>query len=285
MPWLPRAAYSPNPLTDTTSDEKGREMSHETAIVVGDRFSEFAKNRNVVKISDLLTALEQTDALVDKNLILAQGVSDAELMELHKLLSQAERNDIAVLEYPSRASSELTHKVAPENIMISVPQPLADGRYGADLIIDDSNEVLADHQTGQHIQGMALIEAARQLWTAVTEMFLMPSGPRCNFVIESVNVSFSQFIFPLRGTMTYELVNKSSNAVETVFDCKIVISQCGTPATEVCGRYRVIDARISAKHEALAARKAIANSIDQSAFALGIHPAVAGTGTTMFEGA
>ncbi|ETS33145.1 A-factor biosynthesis repeat protein [Photorhabdus khanii NC19] len=57
--------------------------------------------------------------------------------------------------------------------MIGVAEKVNKNLFSLPLLIDERCELMADHQTGQHIQGMILIEACRQTFIAVTEEFYM----------------------------------------------------------------------------------------------------------------
>ncbi|MDP1217553.1 AfsA-related hotdog domain-containing protein, partial [Klebsiella pneumoniae] len=65
------------------------------------------------------------------------------------------------------------HKRKKANILITSPEKRDEDNYCARLILQDASELLCDHQTGQHIQGMVLIEAARQTIIATSEKFLL----------------------------------------------------------------------------------------------------------------
>lgn len=62
--------------------------------------------------------------------------------------------------------------------------------------------------TGQHLQGMLLIEGARQMMTAVMENYFLDKEKRgCSyFILDRVDVSFKQFAFPLELILKYEVL-------------------------------------------------------------------------------
>jgi len=102
-----------------------------------------------------------------------------------------------------RASGAYTHKRQPRNIMISEPQQGADAEYVATLLADDSCAEMSDHLSGKHIQGMVLIEAARQMVLAVGEKFFISAAHRGqrSFVTHHIEAQFHDFVLPLEVEM------------------------------------------------------------------------------------
>jgi hypothetical protein len=233
------------------------EMQQDLTIVVGDRFREFAQNPSVQSISEYLAAARAGLALMQP-VAFGQGLSQQAISDLCEVCP----GEIISTErvWADQAS---THKRAPKNIMISVPRALSDRRFEADLILDDSNEVMEDHQTGQHIQGIALLEAGRQLWTAVTERFLLAAekDKRTRFVIDDVQSRFMNFVFPLPCRISLNIVEFASTDIEKAISVHVEFEQNGQLAATVDGRYRVIDERINARQELIAARRAIKDFI------------------------
>lgn len=234
---------------------------HNPTIVVGDRFSDFASNPHVLPVSVFLDQLANSGTH-DFNrtpwVVVGQGLSQRALLAI----TEATPHPVIDRPLPQPASSAQTHKRAGKNILISAPKAVDGQTYRCDLFLDDSNEVMEDHQTGQHIQGLALIEAARQLWTAVSEEFLLPKDRKTRFVIDSLNTTFSNFVFPLPCAMTLEVLGVEKQSFQSLFQVRITFIQNGTLTTQVDARYRVIDERISARQEAIAARKAVDHTIE-----------------------
>jgi hypothetical protein len=61
--------------------------------------------------------------------------------------------------------------------MLSLPRRVSESCFEADVLVDDAGEHMSDHVSGQHLPGMVLIEAARQMILAVTEEFFSESLP------------------------------------------------------------------------------------------------------------
>ncbi|PTW62032.1 A-factor biosynthesis hotdog protein [Breoghania corrubedonensis] len=227
-------------------------MAKDVAILVGDRFDNFARNPEVFCLSDFM-ATTRLGAPVEKRVCLGQGLSPEEVEELGTVVPSCAMAGTT----PQRADHALTHKRVAKNIMISPPRRIEADRFVADLLLDDENEVIADHQTGQHIQGLALIEAARQTWTAVSEAFLLNHDRPTRFVLESVNSSFESFLFPLPAELSLELLEVSRAPMQSVFHVRVVVTQVDRTAATIEARYRVIDERINDRQETFAARAAV----------------------------
>lgn len=126
----------------------------------------------------------------------------------------------------ARATKRFAHKSRSENILISTPRKLADRKFEMDLCFSSQNEFFLDHMTGMHIQGMALIEAARQAFLAVTEShFLDGSSEDYYFVIKSMDTSFQNFVFPFDATLTYDITKISPKKTRLGVEATITITQ------------------------------------------------------------
>ena len=199
--------------------------------VVGDRFSEFSSNESVIKVSELDELLSQSDASVGPNMLfmLGQGVAMA---QAHSIMEKARRHGIeASFWFPSleKAGHHLSHKHDPENIMISVPRKKDAENYELDVLIDEHCVEMSDHITGQHIQGMVLIEVSRQAFLAVTELFFLEvNEPSRYFVINSFNVNYNDFVFPLSARVKYQVQNvERINRKKSSFKVYMEIEQGG----------------------------------------------------------
>ncbi|WP_059012122.1 AfsA-related hotdog domain-containing protein [Streptomyces specialis] len=231
-------------------------MSPEALVVVGDRFEEFLANRGTVPVSVLLDRLRAGELPESLALAIGQGLTDNQLAELRDLMSGAAAG------IPHRAERALTHKHRAENVLVGPVRRLAEDRFTADLVLDERVEVLADHLTGQHIPAITILEAARQLWTVVTEQYLIAGTERTRFVIGSVNSSFHSFVFPMPATLRYELLGHSTTPVGAIYRCRVGVHHGDEPAAAVVeAEYRVIPEKLSAKQEAMAARRAIAAQV------------------------
>lgn len=253
-------------------------MSTTTLVVVGDRFSEFLGNRGTISASSLLLRLRsartgRTTGITPAQVQVGQGLTTDQRDELALLLGRAPGAD-GTDAVPTVAGRRLTHKHDPKNAMIGHPTQLARDSFVADLIIDERTETLEDHLTGQHIPAIALTEAARQMWTAVTEEFLLErDGQAKRFVVISIASTFRSYVFPLPATVAFELLDRARTGAGEAFTCRIEVRQGTGVAVEIRGEYRVVPEAVSNKQESMAARRALAAATGAAAVAVAPKPA------------
>lgn len=209
--------------------------------LVGDKFKGFLNNPCVISISSLEAQIKAYDInkSTDRYIIyVGQGVESARLNTLRQHIFSKNLADIYQLEmrgFPDKASNLLTHKYKLENIMISEPIRMQDTIFSSALRLDDNCAEMSDHVTGQHLQGMVLIEAARQMTLAVTEKYYISpqSQGKMSFVTDSLKTSFKSYLFPLDIELKY-IINKIRGFEENQrFDTTTQFIQHGKVATEV----------------------------------------------------
>lgn len=134
-------------------------------IVVGNKFHNFTNIQGAMTVSEFSGLVEEgfNGKVAPTKIIFGQGVSDSWVVHLKSKLDLLDikievAGDKSIL---ARTSGRLSHKVKRHNILISDPLISGSQKYVMNLCIDDECELMADHTTGSHIQGMILIEAAR----------------------------------------------------------------------------------------------------------------------------
>ncbi|MGH3785436.1 MAG: AfsA-related hotdog domain-containing protein [Pseudonocardiaceae bacterium] len=246
-------------------------MPHDALVVVGDRFKDFLANRGTISASALLGRLRDRSEPRNLSVLIGQGLTAEQLSEAAQLV-ESDPDASVTGGVPAFVEQGVTHKHNPKNVMIGTPVRVAADRFVADLLIDERTEVLEDHLTGQHIPAITLMEAARQTWTAVTEMFFLQDAPPQRFVISSMQSVFHKYVFPLPATVAYQLLDRQDNAVGQVFACSIGVYQADVLVAQIDAEYRLIPEVFSAKHESMAARQAVASQLgrmEQAADKLG----------------
>jgi hypothetical protein len=92
--------------------------------------------------------------------------------------------------------------------------------------VSDTNEMVLDHGSSDHLSGMVLMEAGRQMSLAVTETYFIPPGPqRRRFVIHSWKTDFRRFLVPLEAEMILKLGTKEggrSGSLRFSVTCEVV---------------------------------------------------------------
>lgn len=200
--------------------------------IIGDKFKDFANLTSLITISEFKDLLSLPSTMIPKNTsyLIAQGVSISDLnqvldlMELRglkKLLPIVNAEQII----KSKESSNLVHKHKPENIMITKPNMIGGDTFTSFLCIDENCAEMSDHVTGKHIQGMVLIEAARQMMLSVTETYFLSENEKNNsyFVLNYVNTTLNQFTFPLDIGLHY-YVNQSERSSKGILKSTVTIS-------------------------------------------------------------
>ena len=195
----------------------------EKLIVVGEKFTDFAeRNENVLTVNEFERFVWSGEIQNVKKIIIGQGVELDDISRTICIIRQHypdKINKIVNLQelyyQNNRDHQKLVHKRKKENILITSPERIDSNNYSAKLILQDSSELLCDHQTGQHIQGMVLIEAARQTIIATSEKYLLQEAgitiSEKYFTLTSLNVSFSSFVFPLPVTVTLNVLSKKAH--------------------------------------------------------------------------
>lgn len=188
----------------------------------------------------MIEALSKNSEILDNATVIpGQGVSESDILKILSLASENVDTEFLRLRQ-ARAGMSETHKRRSVNSIISSPRQISEDLYEADLLLDERSELMNDHQTGQHIQGMILIEAARQLFLAVTERFFIANSENNGyyFVINKIDTRYMAFVFPIGATLRYEILEKSiENSERLSFHVKITVTQTEVDATEVIVKF------------------------------------------------
>ncbi len=229
-----------------------------TLIVVADEFTEFTSDKPVVTLSQLRAMLSLPEHMLSGpvQLLPGQGLSDLEIADLLKqILVQdpaGNRWDTTPFRNLSdRADAEFSHKRKSCNTLIGSPTKVAENTYSLDLRIDHGCELMGDHQTGQHIQGMLLVEAARQSFLAVTEKYLLTDmEEKTYFVITSMTTEFNGFVFPLPAHIEYRVLSCDVNERRHKYQVEMDFIQGGEPRTRVGYAFTVYPHQVISEKEA-----------------------------------
>jgi A-factor biosynthesis hotdog domain len=224
---------------------------HNLPILVADSFSTFANLPQVLPVSRLMDQIELGEG-APSVVILGQGVTES---WVGNLKSAARRSGINLEilgeeRLTERASRSSSHKRRRENVLITEPRMLSSSLFEADIVIDEGCELLLDHSTGYHLQGMVLIEAGRQMFLAVIERHLRRGRPSYA-VINHLNTKFYSFAFPLPMTMVMTLSHQeSANEHSDGYTVEIDFNQNGRTITRIETKFTAIDPDVIASKEA-----------------------------------
>ncbi len=213
-------------------------MSDKTATsicVVGDRFAGFAVHERVQALSSFVGGLRAgvyDDIRGPLVLRGGQGIGGYEWDYIRGALRRRGLEERVVLHDrpPVLAERAEAHKHREENVLIADLGRHDDQVFHAALRLHGDNELLLDHQTGQHTQGMVVVEAARQMFLAVTERYYTHRWPerRYYFVINSLATTFENFLFPVDARIRYLIQSAElSDPGRLEFTARVDIEQGG----------------------------------------------------------
>ncbi|POM26376.1 A-factor biosynthesis hotdog domain protein [Actinomadura rubteroloni] len=204
--------------------------------VVGDRFAPFADGTGALTVSGLVAALRARAYEGDLVLIEGQGIDARDWERIRAELTRAGVTaDIRENDTGPLARDTEIHKHREENVLIAGLEQTGETTFRAALRLHNDEELLLDHQGG-HVQGMVVLEAARQMFLAVSERYHASRWPghRYGYVLESMETKFRTFLYPLAATIEYEVLSVGLDDPEHLtFDVRIHIMQSGLPAATI----------------------------------------------------
>ncbi|MFI9269872.1 AfsA-related hotdog domain-containing protein [Kitasatospora sp. NPDC052896] len=210
-----------------------------TVLLVGDRFAGFAVHEGVRTVSDFISELllgGYAD-LPERTVVrAAQGVTLAEWAAVREEAARLGLDGRLEFQFavPDLSPQGEVHKRLTENTLIADLRQEGSARFLATLRVHNDNELLLDHQTGQHVQGMVAVEAARQMFLAVSERFYASSHPERSYyyVIDTMNTSFENFLFPLDATVEFTTTRAElADPSRLSFSAEISVHQAGRRAS------------------------------------------------------
>lgn len=240
-------------------------MNNRIVLVVGDKFANYVKSKEAITVSQLRGLLSLPVHMLPGQsrtvLVPGQGMGDECVEQL--LRDAATSPNIAHFDFslwhnlPQRASSALSHKHNPKNTLVSVPRQLSENTFELHLMIDEDCELMNDHISGQHVQGMVLIEAARQAMLVVTEQFLMPdNGIDYAFIFDALSVRYSHYTFPVNAIIRTNITERSvDNPRRLSFAAETFVEQCGNTVSEFTMSFGAMERERISKGESLQAVK------------------------------
>lgn len=240
----------------------------EISIVVPKAFSQFAENENLLLYEHLMDLLQadspESGPLSGRKLVAGQGLDETQIS--HAWYVGTSKGLKAEFEHwhanrgKQLATKPLVHKHRSENTLISTPERSEDGNFVAELVLHEQNELMLDHLTGQHVQGMVLTEACRQMFLAVTEQFCLQNYPATKryFVINTMAVRFQAFAFPLPAQIHYRILDqKLPKPDRMVIHADMDIYQSGQVVAGMEVKFTVFDDNIISQREKQLAATAV----------------------------
>ncbi|WP_462164963.1 AfsA-related hotdog domain-containing protein [Pseudoalteromonas xiamenensis] len=236
-------------------------------IIVDDIFQGFSDgNDAVLTRTELYNKLLKNEVdLENVNFILGQGINELDLRNMLRSLDvDTSKFTFANENKYVKASQNNTHKHYFQNILVSVARRLENKTYEMDLMLDGGNEFFSDHMTGQHVQGMAIIEAARQAFLSVTEQFYLASkDEKFYFVINDINIKYKRFVFPVASTIQYTILEERLTDDRMSFDVCVDVIQDGKICANTLVSFTVFEYNTIDEKEKRAAAKVVSSLLEQ----------------------
>lgn len=238
------------PDPNTQPHERGRRTvtrnQEAVLVVVGDRFEGITHHTCARTLAQVVRMAQSDPECIPDTLILGQGIRGSDLLSLDAALNENHRRPLPKANFSRTqiTSKKASHKLHSQNVLIS--NPIKTGTYTtrADLTIDNDNELLLDHQTGLHVQGMIAIEASRQMFlVSTTILHLIDDIEEPYFVIHEISTKFQSFLFPLPATLTFVTDEPGRSRADSVeFKAVIEILQNEVTASRTIVTYSVFKA-------------------------------------------
>jgi A-factor biosynthesis hotdog domain len=266
-------------------------MKSRTFFIVGDKFESFAQGKDVLTVHQLRALSHLPKHLLEGHnvLLLGQGAAEEDVAAIargyNSNFDSSSRFDVSDLTRDRElASAKVSHKRFAHNTLISAPRRMSSDTFELDLIIDERCELMGDHQTGQHVQGMIIVEAFRQSFLAVTDTFFPFGDGERYFVINAMHVDFQNFLFPLPAHIHYRIEEADVNDRRARYKTVLAAVQNGETCTTANISFTVYPQEVIAGKEAALASKVTSKLLESRAAArLGFHNHVKPTGDASAE--
>ncbi|WP_086930421.1 AfsA-related hotdog domain-containing protein [Agarilytica rhodophyticola] len=173
-------------------------MNIEKLYIIGSKFRDFSNGKNVITYEDFLN-FSSKNLNSHSTIIIGQGVSFEKVKNIKRCLSNLNpKHSFLILENSSlKVEKNRVHKKFDRNVFISNLIRVNKNSFTAHLAVDDGCDEMSDHQSGAHVQGMLLVEAARQMCMACTDFIVDKATERMGFVLKNQRVTFKNFVFPV----------------------------------------------------------------------------------------
>ncbi|MEH6909383.1 MAG: AfsA-related hotdog domain-containing protein [Oceanicoccus sp.] len=234
-------------------------MNKRILLVVGDKFASYVAHKEAVTVSELLALLSMSKTRSNTSdrtvLVPGQGIGDESRQAL--LRAAASSQNVSDFDFslwhnlPERASPVHSHKTNSRNVLVSVPRQVASNVFELDVMIDEDCELMTDHMSGQHMQGMVLMEAARQAMIVVIETHLMPDYDiDYSFIADSLSVNYSNYGFPVTAItrITFTKI-ETDDAKLLKFASTADVMQCGHSVAEFTMALSAVEKNRMSKQE------------------------------------
>lgn len=239
----------------------------ETALlVVNDLFRSMEKHDGIVLIDNLEKAISDAEFDKDKAILhLGQALSDEDVDRLASILKRhGLDHKIASSEFTA-LDKKIAHKCLKENVLIGpISKEPETGAYKSALIVHAKNDIISDHVTGEHLSGMVLVEAARQLTMAVADEILRGRGERMYYLLHDIHAIYDTFVHPFETSMELVVSEMEEKGIRCYFDTTIGFFQGGKLCTTVRLTYTAYPQSVASKIEEKSVRGALKETVSRA---------------------
>ena len=226
-------------------------------LIVGGGYHAFARNTRALTLDELESKLP--DLSEDDVILAGQGLTHAERAKLRQVLSER-RSSPKLLYCDEACAPACTHKHTVDNVVIGTLERTAQRTYSCILLADTRADRLFDHITGQHLNGMLLIEAARQAGIAAieSEFVAAPGEKKWSLAWSRCDTRFFTYAFPVPTTLTVSF--PKTDGVDTgqvPLEFPVQIAQGGALVCEIRMEVTLLEASLAERLEGRRARDVV----------------------------
>ncbi len=208
--------------------------------VIGDVFENFKEIEGAVHHSEWADSVRKNNYAYPVVACPGQGLTFEQQAYIDKINHQYIDVTEQWSDEKKLATSKQTHKYRCENILITTPKEIAHNTYQSDLLLHADNELLLDHTTGYHIQGMVFLEATRQIASAVTDMIRPSIGKY--YVMHDIYAEYHNFAFPIETQVVLTITeNRFNDDGEEIFVIHVEFMQNGKKIVVTGGSFTATD--------------------------------------------
>lgn len=215
-------------------------------------------NKNIITASDFIKLHHQNDEsnLQASMIFLGQGIIKSQLTILTNFFI---KNNIAYTSCIGKNTIEdkkFVHKRKAKNVVITKPVLLSKFEFIGFLYVADNCEILDDHVTGLHLQGMLIVEAARQMMISIVENFFLGDSDkfRKRFTLVNIKSEFNSFLFPITVEIKANLKNFTNNNGNLISEINCAFIQNNIICANVHISFRVHNEKSLLRKENISAK-------------------------------
>ncbi|GAA1971561.1 AfsA-related hotdog domain-containing protein [Catenulispora subtropica] len=208
-------------------------------VLVGSRFDSFIAAGLGVSAADFAEAVGHGgyDGLAEPVPVhLGQGLDEAAVAGAGEAVERRGLGDRLLLDprdLPTPIEARAVHKQDARNVLLADFEYCGPDAFEASLRLHNDNELVQDHQSSPHLQGMVLVEAARQMFLAACELEYLRPWPdrKFSFLLTRIDTRFDRPVFPLPLRMRLTAHRAETHDVNRMrFHVETRFVQCGCEA-------------------------------------------------------